>query len=382
MSHKIAAVVIDDATIPSIRSAVAWSTIGVEPTFARDAAEASARADATPFDALIASASPAGRTAIELFAGRHPRVARVLIAPGAISEEGNAHYVVGLPLESAKVLDGISAAMRLRGGVERTRLGQLVERARHLPSLPEVYLRLQEEIRSDDPAVARVAALIEQDPAMSVKILQLINSPFMGLRREVADVKLAATLIGLQRLAALVMATGVFKPVNPLDRRLVEQLWQDSLTVGGIARRIADSEGLDSHAVDEAQLAGLLHDIGELVLFQNWREEFMQIDPVHRARDEVRVFGATHADISGYLCSAWGLSRTVVDAVTAHHNPAAHPTDDGVGAVTAVHVARALVDADMDLDAAQLDRDHLAEVGALDRLPHWLELVTAQATTS
>jgi HD-like signal output (HDOD) protein len=283
---------------------------------------------------------------------------------------------VGLPLDSEKLLDGISAAMRLRGGVERTRLGQLVERARHLPSLPDVYVKLQEEIRSDDPAVVRVAALIEQDPALSVRILQLINSPFMGLRREVADVKLAASLVGLQRLTTLVLATGVFKPVSPLDRRLVEQLWQDSLTIGGIARRIAQSEGLDSHGIDEAQLGGLLHDIGELVLFQNWRDEFMQIDPIHRARDEVRIFGATHADISGYLCSTWGLGRVVVDAVTAHHSPAAHPADGGVTAVTAVHVARALVDADMDLEHARLDRDHLEEVGAIGRLDHWVELAT------
>lgn len=380
MPETIAALVVEDSdAITELRSIVEWSRIGVDPVFVTSLPQAIEQAESFGFDVVITGASSRGLATLESLSDDYPEIARVQLSTGSGGASPHAHHVVSPPVDSAKLLEGLSSAIRLRGGVERTRLGQLIERAQHLPSLPDVYLKLQNEIRSEDPAVARVAELIEQDPALSVKILQLVNSPFMGLRREVGDVQLAATLIGLQRITYLVLACGVFKPSSNLDQRLVEQLWKDSLTVGGLARRIAQEEGLEGHAMEEAQLAGLLHDLGELVLFQNWREEFMQIDPHDRDATEQRIFGATHADISGYLCASWGLPRTVVDAVTYHHFPSRMPSEGGVSVVTAVHVARSLVDAGTDVSRANFDRDHLETVGALERVENWAGLATNAA---
>ena len=256
------------------------------------------------------------------------------------------------------------------------RLEQLVERVRHLPTLPDIYLKLQEEVRSADPDITRVASLMENDPAMTVKVLQLVNSPLMGLRYDVADVRQAAALIGLRRLTSLVLASGVFRPVSHLDERLIHQLWQDSLVVGGLSRLILVEEGHDARAVEEAQLAGLLHDIGEVVLFQNWRDDYMNIDHSRRDRDEIESFGATHAAISGYLCSSWNLSDTVVDAARLHHAPSSQQSVDTVSVTTAVHVARALVDAGMDADAAALDLEHLEELDVVARVPGWADLAS------
>ena len=269
--------------------------------------------------------------------------------------------------------DASSAAARHHAGDE-ARLAKLLERVRHLPTLPDIYLKLQEEVRSAEPDIAKVASLVENDPAMTVKVLQLVNSPWMGLRYDVADVRQAAALIGLRRLTSLVLASGVFKPVSRLDERLIHQLWQDSLAVSGIARLITTAEGHDTKTVEEAQLAGLLHDIGEVVLFQNWRDDYMQIDHSRRDQDEVASFGATHAAISGYLCSSWNLSQTVVEAAGLHHAPNRQGSTSGLSVATAVHVARGLVDAGLDASAAKIDLEHLEELGLVDRVPVWAEL--------
>ena len=259
---------------------------------------------------------------------------------------------------------------------EGARLAQLIERVRHLPTLPDIYIQLQEEVRSAEPDIAKVASLVENDPAMTVKVLQLVNSPWMGLRYDVADVRQAAALIGLRRLTSLVLASGVFKPISRLDERLIHQLWQDSLAVSGLARLITASEGHDTKTVEEAQLAGLLHDIGEVVLFQNWRDDYMQIDQSRRDRDELASFGATHAAISAHLCSSWNLSQTVVEAAGLHHDPSRQGSTGGMSVATAVHVARGLVDAGMDVTEADLDFEYLEELDLVDRVPVWADLAS------
>jgi HD-like signal output (HDOD) protein len=371
MSRSITAVVIDDETSDlSLPSALNWGGFRVVPSFASDLDEASVIASSHGSDMVIATATPIGRSVMTGFAGRFPIVARILIAPPGTAP-GDAQHVVTSRSEFAELVSRLSAQIELNSGAsDGGRLQHLIDRARLLPTLPKVYTALQDEINSDDPQIANVAALIENDPALTVRVLQLVNSPMMGLRHDVTDVKQAAALIGLRRLTPLVLASGVFQPATPFDQRLIEQLWSDSLLVGGLARMIAAKEGHDSQLADEAQLAGLLHDIGEVVLFQNWRDDYMKIDVTRRDEDEVELFGTTHAAISGYLCSSWNLAVVVVDAVALHHAPSRRSSRE-VGVTTAVHAARALVDAGMDSETAAFDMVHLEAVGAVDRIETW-----------
>ncbi len=371
MSQSIAAVVINDETSDlSLPSALNWGGFRVVPSFAGDLDGAAVLASSEGSDIIIATATPIGRGVMTGFADRFPLVVRILIAPPGTAP-GDAQHVVSSRSEFAELVTQLSSQIeRRKSASDGGRLKHLVERARHLPTLPKIYTALQDEVNSEDPQIARVAALVENDPALTVRVLQLVNSPMMGLRHDVTDVKQAAALIGLRRLTPLVLASGVFEPVSPFDQRLIERLWSDSLLVGGLARMIAAQEGLDTQLADEAQLAGLLHDIGEVVLFQNWRDDYMKIDLAQRDRDEIRLFGSTHAAISGYLCSSWNLTGGVVDAVTLHHLPSRR-SSEGVGVTTAVHAARALVDAGMDPDTAAFDLEHLEEVGAVDRIEDW-----------
>ena len=119
-----------------------------------------------------------------------------------------------------------------------------------------------------------------------------------------------------------------------------------------------------------ASSAAQLHDIGDLVLFQNWRDDYLAIDLGDRLVDERRRFGATHGDLGGYQCALWDLPGDVIRALANGHEPSTIGTTD-VTPTTVAHAARALVDAGLDPSAAEFDVDHLEAVGATSHVEDW-----------
>jgi len=110
------------------------------------------------------------------------------------------------------------------------------------------------------------------------------------------------------------------------------------------------------------------------VLLQNWPAEFAAIDVARRDESEVEIFGATHADIGGFVASLWDLPGAAIDAITHHHTPSAGRHATFVSPTTTVHVARAYVDAGGNIQAAGFDLDHLRESGAGPKIESWFAL--------
>ena len=123
-------------------------------------------------------------------------------------------------------------------------------------------------------------------------------------------------------------------------------------------------------------MAGLLHDIGQIVFFRNWPEDYLEIDPDRADASEVEIFGATHADIGAYLASLWALPTGVVEAIGFHHTPSAGRYASVVSPTSMIHVARAFVDAGGDVDRLVLDVDHIEAIGP-NRVRGWLELLSS-----
>jgi HD-like signal output (HDOD) protein len=156
------------------------------------------------------------------------------------------------------------------------------------------------------------------------------------------------------------------------------------LLTGAFARRIAKEEGVSQQALDEAYTAALLHDVGSLVLATHRPNEYAKVLDLARTRPvpdwsaEREVFGADHAHVGAYLLGVWGLSDGIVETVAFHH----HPGDclvAGFGAITAVHVANALAEAQAHgmaeiagVDKVYVERQHLSL-----RLGRWRELCAA-----
>jgi HD-like signal output (HDOD) protein len=217
--------------------------------------------------------------------------------------------------------------------------------------------------------VADAARLVEQDPAVTAKVLQLANSAFFGRPRPVNDVDDAIGYLGMNTLKALALSADcieAFKPAKTIEGFSIESLQDHSALTARITRRIAS--GGDAGG---AVAAALVHEVGNLILAARAPDYLASV--LARAGEENRppfeveqeTRGFTHADVGAHLLSLWGLPETIVDAVAQHHRPASR-NEPGMSAVTAVHVACALADG-----GEHLDLEHLERTGLSDRIPAW-----------
>jgi putative nucleotidyltransferase with HDIG domain len=356
---------------------------------------------AEPFDVVVADLKMPGADGAELLAcvrDLYPDAVRLLVCNPAEQSEmlrsvGPAHQYLAKPVDPIVFHESIVRAGLLNKRLSKPGLKALVSQINTLPSLPAVYLELMAELRSSDASVSRVASLVSRDVSMTAKVLQLVNSSFFGLAVHVHDVKHAAALLGLNSLKPLVLSAGVFRQLEEsrVPAALAEQVLEHSLAVGCLARLIAEAEGLTRDQADDALLAGILHDIGKLVLADHFGRDYalvcMAADktslPLLSA--ELDQFDASHADVGGYLLGLWGLPQDLIEAVAFHHDPAAHALSR-FAPLAAVHVANALVHAadEPDVETAslrKLDMRYLERLRVPQRLPPWRALANEMTAT-
>jgi len=210
-------------------------------------------------------------------------------------------------------------------GARVTTPWSLVENVMQLISLPEIYLRLQQVI--DDPIHTReqVAEILAYDSSLSARVLRIANSSYYSFPREIETVASAVSIVGEIELRNLVLATTVVGSMNALHYRGVDidQFWLHSLRCGIIARLIARSVGGVNPEV--LFLAGILHDLGILVIYQQdvtlAAAISRQMGEQHQLRDQAEreLLGFDHAEVGALLIEAWGLSPELAELTLCHH---------------------------------------------------------------
>ena len=295
-----------------------------------------------------------------------------------------AHQYLVKPCDPEKLKAVVVRACTLRDGLKDPRIKQAISRIGSLPSLPSLYADLMAELKKEDPSIEKLGNIISSDIAMSTKVLQLINSPFFGLFRKIANPRDAVVYLGIASVKALALGHGVFSQFDKtkLKRCRLDGLWSHSLAVASVARRIASYEKQSKEVVDDSFMAGLLHDLGKLILAEVFTQDYEGLlakGPGQEKRSwemEAEAFGADHAQIGGYVMGLWGMPDNVVEAIFFSHSPGAKPTI-GFSPLTAVHAANAIVEelsnSGIGTGGTVLDEDYIATCGLAGRYGKWRE---------
>lgn len=254
---------------------------------------------------------------------------------------------------------------------------ELVQGVGGLVSLPDVFVRINQLVESPDSSIADIAGAVSRDPAFTVRLLRVANSPFYGFSSSIDTVSKAVSIIGTSQIRNLALSTAIANSFAGLPNTLVsmENFWRHSLYCALAARILARKAGkCDAEAMFTA---GLLHDIGELVIFNRLPELAKEsltlvLDnadglTVHQA--ERQVLGYDHAQVGGELARQWKLPSVLEECIGCHHSPGEakrHPREAAI-----VHIANALA------VMAELDTLNSEDVSPID--PHAWEVIGLQA---
>lgn len=206
-------------------------------------------------------------------------------------------------------------------------LETLTKGAVQLYSLPDIYFQINEMINDDRFSAEDIGLVIQKDPGLSTRLLKIVNSSYYGFQARIDTIGRAITIVGLEDLQNLILATSVIDNFSkiPTDIADMTAFWIHSVNCAVIARLLARKASV-LHC-ERLFLAGLLHDIGSLVLYTKLPDQSLEVllaaDHDRRliAGLEQEIIGFTHADVGGGLISAWGLPESLSEAVTCYINP-------------------------------------------------------------
>ncbi|MBS0152227.1 MAG: HDOD domain-containing protein [Nitrospira sp.] len=326
---------------------------------------------------------------------RFPHIIRIILS-GHSDQEGiyrsitATHQYLNKPCETEELKAIVTRACALREILRDQPLRALVTSMQQIPSLPTLYSEVRREAESQTASMKSIAKIICRDIGMTAKVLQLVNSPYFGLRNSVSTAEEAVNLLGIDTIQALVLTEQIFKslPTTKVSGFNTERLWQESTGTAMIAREIAKAEMAPTSMVEQSYTAGLLHDVGSLVFACNLWERYIAVIKTSKEsgtpiwEEERRKLGASHAEVGAYLLGLWGLVDPIVEAVAFHHHPS-DCVEKKFSPLTAVHIANMLEEElsqpRTGCRPSQIDSMYLSTLQLSDRLPYWREVVvTAQ----
>jgi putative nucleotidyltransferase with HDIG domain len=351
----------------------------------RQALEMLARA---PFDLVVTDMRMPeidGAQLLEQIKTQYPRTMRFVLSGQSDRETilrsiGPTHQFLSKPCDLEELKQKVAQAFALRELLENPTLKEIVSRMDTVPSLPSLYVSLTGALCQADISVAKIAHIIKQDMGMTSKVLQLVNSAFFALPCQISNPHQAVSLLGIENIRAVVLSVHVFSELEGNSHPELAALWPHSLSTAAYARAIARAEHSPQRLEDDAFAAGLLHDIGRLVLGSACSAQYATVlqsvraGQITLAEAESQSFGCTHAEVGAYLLALWGLPESVVQAVAWHHTPCRSGAS-AFAPVIAVHVADAyhyrLHPRSAMNNVPNVDENLLARLGLLGRMAAW-----------
>ncbi|MEP7306144.1 MAG: response regulator [Acidobacteriota bacterium] len=383
---------VDDEThiLDALRNRLRKHRAEWEMTFAVSGQDALAELEKATFDVIVSDMLMPGMDGAALLhrvKAVYPTIARIVLSGHAEREAvvralPVAHQYLAKPCDTDVLRSVIERTCNLQALLHEPAIREVVGKLDRLPSVPRVYWELTKAVNRDDFGLLQIARIVEEDPAMSAKVLQLVNSAYFGLAQRVVSIQQAVTYLGVELLRSLALTAHVFATMECVFVQgfSLDQLQRSSLMTARLAKRLVSEPVL----ADEAFAVSMVRDVGKLLLALSSSDRFAAV--VRACRESGRPFhdverellGVTHSEVGAYLLGLWGLPFTMVEAVAYHHQPSLVP--DGERSVLgAVHVADALIDLACAEECGQpaadlLDASFLESIGRSAELPAWREM--------
>ncbi len=240
------------------------------------------------------------------------------------------------------------------------KIQDLLSNVEQLISLPAAYVRLNELVDDPGSSTDDIAHVITQDVALTARLLRVANSPLYGLSTQIDTVSRAVTVLGTQQVRSLALATSACKSFEGIPNELMsmENFWEHSILCALCARTLA-LECLKQQR-EAVFVAGLLHDIGQLVLYRALPDLSRQTleacldspDELESQEAEREIIGFDHAEIGSELARNWSLPASLQVCIAYHHDPA-QATQSRVETAI-VHIANSIA-ALVELNTQELD---------------------------
>lgn len=262
---------------------------------------------------------------------------------------GYIHQFMNMACKPKQFMKIINNAFGLRDVLANNDLHKRISGITNLPSPPEIYNQLVTEIQRDDPSIRNIANLIKKDVSITAKVLHMVNSAYFGLSTHVENPLHAVNLLGIDTIQSMVLSAGVFNLFKDpeIPGYSLDSIYTNSLVVGTSSRHLANAFGLMTKQTEDALMAGMLHDIGKLVMLSYFPEEFKKSiklsteESIPLFEAEKQILGVSDAEIGAHLLSLWGLPNSILEAIAHRYTPAKAPSPI-TNVLTAVHLGYAL----------------------------------------
>ncbi len=306
--------------------------------FADSGAAALKLLEQTAVDIIITDMRMPGMDGAELLNTirlRYPHIIRIILSGQSDEEEimnsvQATHQFLAKPSSPAAIEKAIERSVSYGEKIDNANIRKIISRIDRLPSLPELYLEIEDILKNEDFNLNELAAIMEKDMAMTASILKLVNSAFFGIPRRVSTMREAVSYLGVTLIKSLVLNHSLFSVSNSnsLTPRFIKQLWEHSNETARFALCIARRCFAEQTIIDEITLAASVHDIGMLILANNLPETFGKLlehsSAVNRPLPEIEreIMQTTHAGIGAYLANLWSFPPAVVELILHHHDTA------------------------------------------------------------
>ena len=320
---------------------------------------------------------------------RHPHIVRIILSGHSEMQSvmkcvKPAHQFLSKPCSTDVLVEVLRRACCLSGLLVNDSLRKVLTSLDSLPALSPIYQELVSEINMENSSLAKIGEIISRDVGMSASLLRLVNSSFFGFVNRISSPAQAVALLGLEVVRGLILSVELFSHLekSSLPYFDLSALWDHSLRTANMAKAIVKKQGASQEVVDNSFIAGLLHDVGKLILASERPEPYAQIMETVRANNSViweteqKLLGITHAEVGAFLLGLWAQPGAVVQAVAYHHVPMT-AGERAFSALTAVHLANCLdhelVVIHPSYSPRVPDADYLAALGLENEYTAWKE---------